>query len=723
MKLKFLILSCSIILITSSIYAQYIPVNNIPFIQWGETIEAPLTGGLTAAQFSEIDLNNDGNQDLFVYDRGGWNYFCLINNGAGSFTYAPEYNTLFPHMEDWVLLRDYNCDNIPDIFTYYIGSTKVYKGIITAGILSFELEKAPLEYTDDTGGKIALYTSRTDIPSIDDIDNDGDMDILSFSVSNTTIRFYKNISAESGYACDSLIYVVDEYCWGEMYEGFSCNGGSLHVSCKGALEDASAMRSHIGSTIVTFDKNGDGDKDAVLGDNSCDNLVYYRNGGSVDYAEMDDKDSTFPKNTVQFDMSTFPAAFLIDADNDGDEDLVATTNDDLLGLNTQHVWLYENLNTNDTFDFVFKTDTFLINQMVDAGGYSKPVFFDYNNDNLLDIVLGVGNTYGKDYIFFRGLWLYKNIGTASSPSYELITRDFGNLAQYNFNHLAPAFVDIDNDGDEDMFCGISDGMILYQENLSGPTGEANFDPIVYPYQTIDVGAFSSPYLIDIDGDALIDMICGEQNGNLNYYRNTGSATDPIFTLENEIWGGVDVRKSGFITGYSMPYLYRNENDSLYLLVGSQSGFIFEFNELELAPEGEFFLADTAYLPNNSGFYSTIQGADINNDGNMDFVCGNVRGGLMIFEKDLGTAISDPDKNTFLHLFPNPASELLHIQTTEDFIGAELKIYSATGALVYIQKMNMENEKISLQNFNTSGVYIVTLSGINTFASSNFILLK
>lgn len=88
---------------------------------------------------------------------------------------------------------------------------------------------------------------------------------------------------------------MDEFCWGEMYEGFSCYGGTLHISCKGALEDASAMRGHIGSTIVTFDKNGDGDADAVLGDNSCNNLVYYRNGGNSDYAEMDDKDSTFPK--------------------------------------------------------------------------------------------------------------------------------------------------------------------------------------------------------------------------------------------------------------------------------------------------------------------------------------------------------------------------------------------------------------------------------------------
>ena len=295
--------------------------------------------------------------------------------------------------------------------------------------------------------------------------------------------------------------------------------------------------------------------------------------------------------------------------------------------------------------------------------------------------------------------------------------------RYNFNHLAPAFADIDNDGDEDMICGISDGMFLYLENLSGPTGEATFATIVYPYQALDVGAFSSPFLIDIDGDEIIDLISGEQNGNLNYYRNTGTSTDPVFTLENDIWGGVDVRKSGFITGYSMPFLYRNQNDSLYLLVGSQSGFVFEFNELEIAPEGEFYLADTAYLPNNSGFYSTIQGADINSDGNMDFVCGNVRGGLMIFEKDLGTAISDQNENNLLFLFPNPATELLHIQTTENFIGAELKIYSSTGSLVFVQKIYSENETISLQNIKTSGVYLVTLTGIRSFASTSFILQK
>ena len=108
---------------------------------------------------------------------------------------------------------------------------------------------------------------------------------------------------------------------------------------------------------------------------------------------------------------------------------------------------------------------------------------------------------------------------------------------------------------------------------------------------------------------------------------------------------------------------------------------------------------------------------------MDFVCGNVRGGLMIFEKDLGTAISDQNENNLLFLFPNPATELLHIQTTENFIGAELKIYSSTGSLVFVQKIYSENETISLQNIKTSGVYLVTLTGISSFASTSFILQK
>ena len=54
----------------------------------------------------------------------------------------------------------------------------------------------------------------------------------------------------------------------------------------------------------------------------------------------------------------------------------------------------------------------------------------------------------------------------------------------------------------------------------------------------------------MNGDELLDLIIGEENGNLNYYENTGTATDPVFTLLDELWGSVDVRKPLTLTGYS-----------------------------------------------------------------------------------------------------------------------------------------------------------------------------
>ena len=706
-----------------TVYAQFIPMSNIPVEQYGQIITAPLTGGMNSMQISDIDINLDGINDAFVFDRGAWLTIPFLKDAANNYTYAPEYQNIFPAMEDWALLRDYNCDNIPDIFTYYIGSTKVYKGVIAGGELSYELEKQQLEYADATGGTTAVYTSRTDISSFDDLDNDGDLDVLSFSVSGSTIRFYKNISVESGFGCDSLIYELNQFCWGDLYEGFGCGGGTLHVVCKGEADNvAIATRElHIGSTILTLDMDGDEDKDAILGDNSCRSLVYYRNDGDVEYAEMGYKDTVFPNFDVSFEMIIFPATFLIDADNDGDKDLIATTNDDMQGLNTQNIWMYENLNATDTFDFVFNTDTFLTSEMIDAGAHSKPVYFDYNNDDLLDIVIGVGTTYGKDEVFKEGLYLYKNTGSLSSPAFELITTDFTDLDMYDINHLAPSFADIDNDGDEDMFCGQVDGTIIFLENLSGPTGEANFASAIFSYNAIDVGGFSAPCFIDIDLDDKLDMVVGEQNGNLNYYHNTGTITEPAFTLESEMWGGVDVRKTGFITGYSMPFMYRNENDSLYLLVGSFGGLIHEYNEIEDALLGEFYEVDSNFLNWNSGTYTTINGSDLNNDGEMEFLCGNLRGGLQIFERDFNVAIENAFLSDRISLFPNPVSDQLNIQIqTSKNINGDLKIFTSTGELIYTQKINNNSTIINLKGSIIPGMYLISVSGEAFHVSSVFI---
>jgi hypothetical protein len=55
------------------------------------------------------------------------------------------------------------------------------------------------------------------------------------------------------------------------------------------------------------------------------------------------------------------------------------------------------------------------------------------------------------------------------------------------------------------------------------TGTAN------PFNGIDVGLSSAPTFADIDGDGDLDAVVGAGDGSLKYYKNTGTATNPIYT--------------------------------------------------------------------------------------------------------------------------------------------------------------------------------------------------
>lgn len=698
-------------------HAQFVPNTDIPVYQYGQLLDNPMTGGFSAAQFSNIDINNDGLMDVFAFDRGAWTSSVFIRQVDLSLKYEPAYSALFPNMQYWALLRDYNGDGVQDIFTYSSGSTGVYMGKIIDGSYTFELFKTELIYTDGPA-TVAVYTSSADIPSIDDIDGDGDLDILSFSVSNATIRFYHNVSLESGFGLDSLNFTLDILCWGELFEEATCDGATMFAACKGGDEaEISAITTlHIGSTISTFDRDGDGDKDAIIGDNLCNNVVYFRNGGSAEYAQMVYRDSEFPHSTVSFNMPVFPASFFVDADDDGDQDVLLTTNEHLIGQNIQQVWLYENLNTNDTFDLVFSTDTFLVSETIDAGLYSKPVFYDYNADGLQDILIGVGSTLGKDDIVKHGMWLYENTGTLTAPAFTLITTDYAGLGDLPFaSQFAPAPGDPDNDGDTDLAVGINDGTICFLENIAGPGNVAEFNTPACVWNGIVVGQLASPCFIDIDLDDKLDLVVGELNGNLNYYKNTGTFTSPVYTLQSDIWGGVDVREPLTVTGYSSPFMYRNENDSLYLFVGSQSGKIHGFNEIEEALEGEFFEFNENYLGYYHGTYASIWGADITGDGKMEWLSGNFRGGFQIFMPDIGTTITELHDQLDMQIAPVPADAYIDVSwnlpSSEE---VTIDCLSITGARLYATTTVDSSIRIPIATDWAPGIYVIRIRTADNF---------
>ena len=128
-------------ILTIKIQAQTLSRLNIEF-QNANSIayKMPLAGGLNCPQFSPVDMNNDGKQDIFVFDRIGNVRLTYLNNGS-DFDYTPQYIAQFPELNDWALLRDYNGDGIADIFTFNNGAfsgVRIFKGKMVNNQITFD---------------------------------------------------------------------------------------------------------------------------------------------------------------------------------------------------------------------------------------------------------------------------------------------------------------------------------------------------------------------------------------------------------------------------------------------------------------------------------------------------------------------------------------------------------------------------------------------------------
>ncbi|MEL7535119.1 MAG: T9SS type A sorting domain-containing protein, partial [Bacteroidota bacterium] len=213
----------------------------------------------------------------------------------------------------------------------------------------------------------------------------------------------------------------------------------------------------------------------------------------------------------------------------------------------------------------------------------------------------------------------------------------------------------------------------------------------------------------VNGDDLLDLVIGEQAGNLNYYENTGTASNPIFGSGDNAFGGIDVQPA-CCTGFSVPFLYKDDNAATQLLVGAESGALYRFNQIDGNLAGNFAEQETQFGQIREGTRLSIDAADIDQDGALEWIVGNRRGGLAIYE-DLGNALSirrEVSASQNWQIVPNPGKKAKILFDEERVSTAQLqiKIHSLQGQLIY-SRNETSAKPIELPELK-NGLYIISL---------------
>lgn len=721
--LLLILLACSLTISAQS-QLQFIRTDSVTVLRAGDTLYNPWAGGMNFCQFSSIDVDLDGNDDLFIFDRSGNRISTFTNEGGPGetkFKHAPQYVEDFPVLRSWVLLRDYNCDGMMDIFTFGAGPNggfDVYENTSTIPSgLQFQLVVHLLKANmtpNSTNIWDDIKVTAADVPCVRDVDNDGDLDILTFDPGGIYVEWFRNLSQENNGTCDSLTYRLESGCWGEFSEDNFNSAITLNSTCPPvpiAQNSSNTLRErHSGSCLECIGTDNDPDVDLLVGDLTNDHLVYLRNDGTVSTADMNFQDPDFPSYDTILNMEVFSCPYHLDVNNDGMRDIVVSPNANTSAENFTSAWLYFNVGTNDSVVAQFQQRNFMQDGMIDCGEGSIPRFFDYDSDGDLDMFITNHGYYAPSGLYPSKIALYKNTGTVNTPEFTFITDDFADIYANSLNIVdpVPTFGDLDGDGDKDMIVGDIIGKLHFFRKDPGPAD--NFVLATANYQGIDVGNNATPQLIDIDRDGNTDLLVGEQTGNLNYFRNTGTTAAPVFSLITNNFGGINVQAPSFISGFSAPCIWDN-NGSYVLFVGSERGFIYRYDNIDGNLAGNFTLTDSTYITTAEGLRVAPWAGYLNGDTLIDVVLGNYAGGVALYYGDITNDIASIEQATSeLSVYPNPSSESFVISgwSSSTKFPVTLNIYSVRGECVRTEQITSAHQVISTNDL-SSGCYFGILT--------------
>lgn len=488
-----------------------------------------------------VDIDNDGDKDILVATATNVGWFELIDINSGDYSSFNIITQISTNNSDITSMYtiDIDMDGDEDIVFGSSYDNKIFWIKNLDGLGNFGDSQL---ISDNIDGL-------TDIKS-DDIDGDGDNDIISISSNDGKIAWYENLNGLGSFGNQQIIAIINQP-----------------------------------NSVLSVDIDMDGDMDLVSNSFSNNEVIWFENLDGV---------GTFGTENLieQLDYFVSNSMDASDIDGDGDYDLIVGYSTAAV-INDRIVW-YENLDGFGNF-----SSSQIISNNIDVQYALSVVSLDFDNDGDNDVVSASDND-GK-------IAWYENIsGLGDFASQIIISDSFENVKTLDV-------VDVNEDGVYDILGGINSPSQISEIKLEYNFSDGGFFESIISSSSGNLGEFY-PIDVDNNGNIdIVSQYSSYNNDKFLWLKNIDGSFENISPQYISTgYRGVSILPANINNDEFIDFFVRSSLDDATFWCVNYYGSIFPFTVFDSDDETTTFSFSTNDL-NGDGFDDLVMGRTLENE--------------------------------------------------------------------------------------------------------------